>query len=221
MGRRKITVIHASRVSIEPLNGYYPKEMPELEITNLLDDGIMGLFSAGDMPVAMRRLRDMISVGHEVYGAELAMLACSAVPRSDLEELRAAASIPVLKIDEPMAHNAVRTGRRIGVIVTFPPTQNITHALLTEAAAEEGIEIRMSDELVPEALHAVLSGDRASHARLLTAAAERLVGCGVEAIVLPQVSMAHLVPVLRQQTGLPIFSSLETSLAELRQKLAM
>ena len=221
MGRRKITLIHASRASLDPLNGYYPRQMPALEITNLLDDGIMGLFSLGDMDLAKRRLSEMISVARDFYSAELALLACSAVPRQELEELRASASIPVLKIDEPMARAAVQTGKRIGVIVTFPPTQQITHELLREAAAEAGREIEMIDELVPEALHAVLGGDRSTHDRLLTAAATRLSNEGVEAVVLAQVSMAHLVPVLQKQTGLPIFSSLETSLAEVRQKLAL
>lgn len=221
MGRRKITLIHASRASVDPLNGYYPRQMPELDITNLLDDGIIGLFSVGDMGLAKRRLVDMIAVGREVYKAELALLACSAVPRDDLAELRASAEIPLLKIDEPMARAAIRAGRRIGVIVTFPPTQQVTHDLLRAAAGDAGCEIDMCDQLVPEALHALLRGDKATHDRLLTAAAEKL-GCeGVDAIVLAQVSMGHLVPVLGKQTGLPIFSSLETSMAEVRRVLAL
>ena len=147
--------------------------------------------------------------------------ACWAVPREDLAELRASAAIPLLKIDEPMAREAIRAGNRIGVIVTFPPTQDVTHALLRNAAGDAGCEIEMIDQLVPDALHALLRGDKATHDRLLTAAAEKLAGDGVEAIVLAQVSMGHLVPTLGKQTGLPIFSSLETSLAEVRRVLAM
>jgi hypothetical protein len=40
-----------------------------------------------------------------------------------------------------------------------------------------------------------------------------------EALVLAQVSMAHLVAPLRARTGRPVFSSLETSLAALREAL--
>ena len=218
---RIITLIHASRASVAPLNSYYPKHAPELQITNLLDDGVMRLFASGGMDVAKRRLAEMIAVGRDTYGAELALLSCSAAPRPVMEELRAAAGIPVLKIDEPMARLAVQSGTRIGVIVTFPPTQAITHALLRDAAAEAGNSIEMVDELAPKAVEALLAGDAATHDRLLAEAAGRLATQKVDAIVLAQVSMAHLAPGLKQRTGLPVLSSLETSLVEVRQRLRL
>ncbi|MCW5977619.1 MAG: hypothetical protein KIT09_06060 [Bryobacteraceae bacterium] len=221
MGRRKITLVHASRASVEPLNGYYPRRMPELEITNLLDDGVMGLFSSGDMPLARRRLSEMIAVGRDVYHAEIAVLACSAVPRREMDEIRAASPIPVLKVDEPMARAAVHAGERIGVIVSFPPTQQTTHSLLRDACDDERRQIEIIDELVPEALHAMLAGDKATHDRLLTAAAQQLAERGADAIVLAQVSMAHLVWRLEEQVRRPVFSSLETSLDEVRRRLAL
>jgi Asp/Glu/hydantoin racemase len=219
MAKRKITLIHASQASLAPLNGYYPKEAPELDITNLLDDGVMKLFRSGEMRIATRRLADMIATGRDVYGADLALLSCSAVTRPALEELRAGAGIPLLKIDGPMARLAVTAGRRIGVIVTFPPTQAVTRELLEDAAAGKPLEI--VDELIPEAVEAILAGDQATHDQLLTAAAGRLAEKQVDAIVLAQVSMAHLVPVLKERTRLPVFSSLETSLVEVRRMLGI
>lgn len=217
--KRNITLIHASRASIAPLNGYYPKEAPELEITNLLDDGVMKLFRAGEMQLATERLADMIATGRDVYGAELALLSCSAVTRPALEQLRAGSVIPLLKIDEPMTRLAVDAGSRIGVIVTFPPTQAVTHQLLNDAAADKPLDL--VDALIPEAVEAILAGDQATHDRLLTAAAADLAAQGVDAIVLAQVSMAHLVAPLKERTRLPVFSSLETSLVEVRRILSI
>ncbi len=219
MPKRNITLIHASRASLAPLNDYYPRHAPELQITNLLDDGIMRLFQSGEIAAATRRLAEMIATGRDTYGAELAVLCCSAVTPAALAELRAGARIPLLKIDEPMARRAIQAGQRIGVIVSFPPTLPVTRRLLEDAAAGRPLEVL--EELLPKAVEALLAGDRATHDRLLADAALRLAARRVDAIVLAQVSMAHLVDPLRHQTGLPVFSSLETSLVEVGRILGI
>ena len=54
---------------------------------------------------------------------------------------------------------------------------------------------------------------------MLIGAAQRLALEQVQGIVLAQASMAHLVPEMKSCTGLPVFSSLETSLVEVRKAL--
>jgi Asp/Glu/hydantoin racemase len=219
--KHKIVLIHASRASLDPLMRCYPRAAPEIGIVNLLDDGVMGLFASGGNDAAVRRLADMIRTGREVYAAELALLCCSAVTRSMLEELRSSAAIPVVKIDVPMAAAAVRAGSRIGVIVTFPPTLPVTRSLLAEAADEAGAAIEVREALVPDALDALLAGDAATHDRLLLEAGGRLAEEGAEVIVLAQVSMAHLVEPLRARARRPVLSSLETSLLAVRAVLGL
>jgi Asp/Glu/hydantoin racemase len=219
--KRRIVLIHASRASLDPLMSYYPRAAPELEITNLLDDGLMRLFARDAAEAATDRLAGMIGAGRDVHGAELALLCCSAVTRPMLGSLRAGAGIPVLKIDEPMAQAAVRAGGRIGLIVSFPPTLAITRALVEEAAREADAGIGIDAELLPEAVEALLAGDRPTHDRLLLDAAGRLQSRGAEVIVLAQVSMAHLVEPARARTGLAVFSSLETSLVAVRRALGI
>jgi Asp/Glu/hydantoin racemase len=219
--KRNITLIHASRASVDPLMRYYPQAAPELEITNLLDDGVMRMFAENRMDIANRRLAEMIATGRDLYGGELALLCCSAVTGPMLEELQARTGIPVLKIDIPMTRLAVREGSRVGVIVTFPPTQAITRKLLEEAAAEAGQNIEMEFELEPRAVQAILAGDRDTHDRILLEAGERLGRKGVHSVVLAQVSMAHLVEPLHELLGVPVFSSLETSLVAVRQELGL
>ncbi len=221
MTERKIVLIHASRASVEPLMRHYPAAAPELSIVNLLDDGVMDLFAQGENALATRRLAEMITTGRAFYGAELALLCCSAVTNGMMEELEERAGIPLLKIDVPMTRMAVEAGSRIGVVVTFPPTQAITHALLKEAAAQAGRPVELLDELQPGAVEAILAGDRETHDRILLDAGGRLASREAEAIVLAQVSMAHLVGPMKARTGLPVFSSLETSLVAVKEKLGL
>lgn len=177
----------------------------------------MGLFAAGEFGRANERLLEMIRTGASVYGAQAALVSCSAVSTADTKALQAASPIPVLKIDEPMAALAVARSHHLGLLVTFPPTLPLSERLLRETAAPG--ELTLRSELVPEAIAALLAGDAQRHEDLLVVAAERLAGQGIEALVLAQVSMGPLVPLLERRLGIPVYSSLETSLAALRQLL--
>jgi Asp/Glu/hydantoin racemase len=200
---------------------FYGAAAPELEITNLLDDGLLRLLAAQDLKTTQARLADMLRVAVETYRAELALVTCSSVPMEMVKELAAAhARVPVLKIDYPMAQAAARAGRRVGVAATFPPTLAPTRRLLTNAAEEAGTEIEIVEEVAPAAYDALLAGDAARHDELLAAAVERLARQDVATIVLAQVSMARTLPLLAARIGVPVLSSLHTSLAAVRARLA-
>jgi hypothetical protein len=198
--KRRIALIHAVPAAIGPLVQYYSEAAPELDLYNLLDDGLTRLFALDDASRAHHRLAEMIAAARDTYQAELALLTCSAVPRPALEALRAAAGIPVLKIDEPMAQAAVKAGRRLGVIVAFPPTVETARRLLLDA--DPSVELTI--ELVPDLA-------------AIPAAAQRL--ASLDAIVLAQLSMAPLAPGLRRRLPILIFTSLDTSLAAVREAL--
>jgi len=217
--KRRVVFIHTSPAAIAPLMQFYGEAAPELEITNLLDDGLLRFFAAQRMEDAQRRLAEMIRTAREVYDAELAMITCSAVPGAMLRRLRGAAGFPVLKIDDPMARLAARAGRKIGVAVTFPPTLETTTKLLNGVAAEAGVAIEILPEVAPEAYQALLAGDHQRHDDLLLAAIERLAEQRVDAIVLAQVSMARILPRLEGRVSVPVLSSLDTSLAAIRETL--
>ena len=218
---KKVAFIHASPAALAPLAQYYREAAPDLEITNLLDDGLLGRFAAGEWANVERRLAEMLATARDAYGVQAALLTCSAVPRDTLERLRRGAGLPVLKIDESLARAAVRAGRRIGVVVTFPPTLEVNRALLEEAAAEAGVAIEILPRLVPEAYEALLAGDAAAHDQQVLAAVEELAVHDVEVIVLAQVSMARVLPQIEGRVAVPVLSSLQTSLAALRELSAV
>ncbi|HYG82052.1 MAG TPA: hypothetical protein VD861_16760, partial [Pyrinomonadaceae bacterium] len=138
MTKRKVALIHTSPAAIGPLMQFYTEAAPELEITNLLDDGLLRLLAAKEIATAEGRLAEMIRAAVETYGAELAMITCSSVSKEMVERLAGGFALPILKIDYPMARQAVRAGTKIGVAATFPPTLVPTTQLINEAAAEAG-----------------------------------------------------------------------------------
>ena len=217
--KHNIAFIHASPAAIPPLMQFYSGAAPDLRITNLLDDGLLRLFAGGSFAVAENRLREMLAAARDVYAAELAMLTCSAVPRPVLDRLRALTRIPVLKIDEPMARRAVAMGKRIGVVVTFSPTGELARKLLLDTAAELGREIDLDVEVLPEAYSALLAGDNDTHDRLLLAGIQGVAARQVDVVVLAQVSMARVLARAIAAVSVPILSSIETSLAAIREAI--
>src|SRR5436305_578413 len=131
-----VSSLHTSPAAIGPLVQHYREQPPDLEITNQLDDGLVRLLAAGRADTVEARLHDVLSAARDVYGARLCMVTCSSVTPAIMAGLASSAGMPLFKIDAPMAAEAVRSGRPIAVVMTFPPTQDPTSRLLEGAAAE-------------------------------------------------------------------------------------
>ncbi|HEX8338153.1 MAG TPA: aspartate/glutamate racemase family protein [Pyrinomonadaceae bacterium] len=218
--KRSVAFIHTSPAAVGPLMQFYAEAAPELEITNLLDDGLLRLLAAGRARDVRRRLEEMLRAAAETYGPELAMVTCSSVSKETADSLARGFPFPVLKIDYPMARRAVHAGRRVGVAATFPPTLVPTSKLLLDAASEAGTEIEIVEEVAHGAYDALLSNDTATHDGLLAEAVENLQNKDVSTVVLAQVSMARALPLLSARARVPVLTSLHTSLEAVREALA-
>jgi Asp/Glu/hydantoin racemase len=117
------------------------------------------------------------------------------------------AAVPVLRVDQPMADQAVRTGRRIGVIATLPTTLNPTTDLVRRRAQAAGKEIELTARLCAGAFDALMAGDGARHDAIVAAALRELTA-QVDVIVLAQASMARVVDTLTpEERTVPILAS--------------
>lgn len=204
--------IHASLAAVEPVTRFFRKKAPALEPVNLLDDGLLRLLASADENKALERFHEMIRAAREAHGARLVLLTCSAVPRGMLDDLRASAGIPVLKIDEPLARAAVETGKSLGILVTFPAALETTRRLLLDVAAKLGRTVELVPEVVPHAYEALLAGEPEKHDALVLEAIHGLASRNVDAIVLAQVSMARVLDRVEAQVSIPVLSSLQSSL---------
>ena len=219
--KRSVAFIHTSPAAIGPLMQFYAGAAPELEITNLLDDGLLRLLAAGRAVDVRRRLEEMLRAAAETYEPELAMVTCSSISQEMTTALARDFNFPVLKIDYPMARRAVGAGRRIGVAATFQPTLVPTSKLLREAAKEVGREIEIVEEAAPGAYTALLANDTATHDELLLQAVENLQHKDVSVVVLAQVSMARTLPLIEPGARVPVLTSLHTSLEAIREALGL
>jgi len=211
--KTRLAFLHTSPPAIAPLMQYYGREAAEFGIVNLLDDGILDHFRSGDEAAAENALGELLDRAHGSYGVKAVLVTCSSVSAAMLASLQRRSPVPLLKVDVPMAEEAIRRGKRIGVAYTFAPTLGPTTSLFSGRA-----ELRPL--LIGGAYDALLASDPEAHDRLVLAGLETLRETGVEVIVLAQVSMARVVLQLRPDFGVPVLSSLETSLRAIREALA-
>ena len=113
---------------------------------------------------------------------------------------------PVLKIDDPMAAEAVRSGTRIGLLCTASSTVEPSSALLRAHATQQGREVSITPLVQPDAYAALMAGDRARHDEIMSGAARDLAGCS-DVLVLAQASLAHLQEDLNAALPVPVLAS--------------
>ena len=124
-----------------------------------------------------------------------------------METAAALVSVPVLRVDQPMAEQAVQMSRKIGVLATLPTTLEPTADLIRRCAVKAGKEIDLTSRLCAGAFDALMSGNATQHDALVAAALKELVS-QVEVVVLAQASMARVVEGLAAEArSVPILSS--------------
>src|SRR3954453_10169770 len=119
----RITLVHALKHSIGPIEASFARLWPDARLMNLLDDSLSAdLARDGKLTDAMtERFR---SIGRYVTstGSDAILFTCSAFGPCIEAVAREHAPMPVLKPNEAMVQQAAARGRRIGLLATFAPT---------------------------------------------------------------------------------------------------
>src|SRR6478736_9139000 len=184
----RITLVHALKHSIVPIEAAFAKLWPDARLMNLLDDSLSADLSRdGGLSAAMTER--FLALGRYAAGtgSDAILFTCSAFGPCIEAVARAHAPMPVLKPNEAMIEQAVARGRRIGLLSTFAPT-------LVSMPPEFPSSVELVPKLVEGALAALDRGDRAEHDRLVAEASKALRDCDL--IALAQYSLApaaHLV----------------------------
>ena len=187
---------------------------PGVQVYNIMDDSLLAesLEHGGATPAVLKRIQFYV-LAAEAMGADVAMCSCTTVG----EAVRAArfyASIPVFNIDEPMAREAVRQGRRIGVVATVPTSPAATVRQLERAAQEAGRSIQIKIALNERAFQHLQKGEMESHNELVHEEMDRLAR-SVDVLALGQISLAQI----RHKTRVPVLQVGHSGLAEARRLL--
>lgn len=155
-------------------------------------------------------------------GAHAVLVTCSSIGNA-VELAAANAPIPVLRVDAPMAAEAVAEALRVGgrsgriaVLATLSATLGPTGQLIQRAVDASSAEVGVTVTVVEGAVAARESGDQATHDALISAAV-LAVAEQVDVVVLAQASMARAVAGL--SVTVPILTSPGTGIAALLSAL--
>ncbi|QPP05541.1 Asp/Glu/hydantoin racemase [Streptomyces bathyalis] len=167
----------------------------------------------GQLPRTTARLAAYVTHA-EAAGARAVLVTCSSIGPA-AEAARALVGIPVLRVDDPMAAEAVRAGPRIAVLATLDSTLAPTADLVRRHADAQGVRAVVTTTTCPGAYEARLAGDAGEHDRLIAQEARRLAS-GHDVLVLAQASMSAAVGALGEDgTGIPVLTSPRSGTAQL------
>ncbi len=202
----RIVAVHTAIALVESITKLFKEHLPEVTLNHIVDDSLIQEVIAKNKvtPAVRKRLFNYYFAAIDA-GANVIFNICSSV--GEIAELaRSFISIPILKIDDPMAIEAVETASRIGVLATLPTTLNPTINLLKNKAKERSKNINIIEGLAEGAFQAVMSGDSETHDNLILRASEKIAD-QVDLIVLAQGSMARMEEKLAEVSGKKVLSS--------------
>src|ERR1700710_138092 len=151
----RITLVHALKHSIVPIESSFAKLWPDARLMNLMDDSLSAdLARDGGLSDAMTNR--FLGLGRYAAGtgSDAILFTCSAFGPCIEAVARAHAPMPVLKPNAAMIEQAIARGRRIGLLSTFAPT-------LVSMPPEFPKGIEIVPKLAAGALAALDRGDRA------------------------------------------------------------
>jgi hypothetical protein len=206
----RITLIHALKHSIVPIEASFARLWPQARLMNLLDDSLSAdLARDGGLSDAMTARFLNLGCYATSTGSDAILFTCSAFGPCIEAVARAHAPMPVLKPNEAMIEQAARA-RRVGLLSTFAPT-------LASMPPEFPASVELVPKLAEGALAALDRGDRAEHDRLVVQASKDLRDCDV--IALAQYSMAPAADLVAQATGRPVLTTPDSAVTKLKKML--
>jgi hypothetical protein len=207
----RISLVHALKHSIVPIEAAFAKLWPEARLMNLLDDSLSAdLARDGALTDAMTERFLKLGRYAAGTGSDAILFTCSAFGPCIEAVARVHAPMPVLKPNEAMIEQAVTRGRRIGLLSSFPPT-------LASMPREFPHGIEIVPKLAEGAMAALDRGDRATHDRLVVEASRDLQNCDL--IALAQYSMAPAAELVAEASGRPVVTTPDSAVLKLKKML--
>jgi Asp/Glu/hydantoin racemase len=205
--------VHTVLTLAPTFNALADELVPEAERFHIADESLLGVTRrTGSLtPATRRRVLGYVESAAEA-GADLVVVTCSSIGPA-VDASRDFVPVPVLRIDEPMADEAVRIGSRVGVLATLSTTLEPT----AELVERRGNGVEVVSHLCDGAFDALQAGDLERHDELIRHGLRGLEP-QVDVVVLAQASMARVVDAL--QTTVPVLSSPRLGMQRVAELLA-
>ncbi|SFC45511.1 Aspartate/glutamate racemase [Zunongwangia mangrovi] len=206
---KKLALIHTSATLVPIFQDLVDKYLKnkDIKVFNIVDDSLIkNTIERNELtPDTSRRVVNYVGSAEEA-GADYIMVTCSSIGAA-VESSESLTSVPVLRVDRPMADKAVAEGTKIGVVATLPTTLEPTSDLVRRRALAAGKEIELTSKLCEGAFEALMGGNPEEHDQKVAAALKELAE-KVDVILLAQASMARVVDQLDEaDKKVPILAS--------------
>ncbi|NBM20210.1 aspartate/glutamate racemase family protein [Streptomyces sp. GC420] len=183
-----LALLHTSPVHVPVFDALRDLGHPGLELRHLVDEELLEEARAEGPGAGAVAARVAALLGQAAAaGAGAVLCTCSTIGAA-AESAGTRAGIPVLRVDRPMAAEAVALGSRIVVAAALESTLAPTTALIEEEAERAGRAVRVRTLLAPGAWELFTAGDRAGYLAAVAAAVGT--AADADAVVLAQASMA-------------------------------
>ncbi len=187
---RTLSFLHTSPVHIPTFRALLADLAPEIPARHVVDESLLSEACAmGEVTSALRtRIRGTLQVMEEL-GASVILCTCSTIG-AVVEELHDSSAADLLRIDRPMAQEAVARGSRIIAAATLATTLKPTRELITSAASHAHKEVEIIDLLCDQAWAHFERGDQSAYLQEVARQMQHAAMLG-DVIVLAQASMAR------------------------------
>ena len=149
-------------------------------------------------------------------GADAILNLCSSVGEvaDAAQDIGKYTGVPIVRVDEEMCREAVRLGKRIGVMATLPTTLEPTKNTILRVAREMNRHVELVDALVDGAFGL----DQGQFKALMTEYAGKIAD-QVDVILFARGSMAYCEEYIHEKYGKPVLSSPRFGAAALKEAL--
>ena len=214
---RRIVLIHAVTVAVQPITDAFHKLWPAAECVNVLDDSLSVDRGKVDQltPLLFDRFAALTSYAR-LIGADGVLFTCSAFGPA-IDTVARDAPFPVLKPNEAMYEAALERGDRVGMVATFAPAVAPMEQEFCELAAQKGSRAKIATVCVADAMAALNRGDPAAHNALVAEAARSLHDCDV--VMLAQFSTSRAEDETARAVDVPVLSSPGSAVRKLKNLL--
>jgi len=218
----RIALIHALRDSMVPIWDAFAEGWPQATAFNLLDDSLSSdLAAEGHLSQAMvDRFLTLARYAQQTVTTkgktDAILFTCSAFGPA-IDAVKHDRDIPVLSPNEAAFEQALTIGGRVGLVVTFPPSEKSLSDELKKAANEQSISLEVGTVVAHGALESLQAGDTEAHDALIADAAATL--GDATCIILGQFSMARASRTVEARTDVPVITTPAAAVSHLRELL--
>ena len=174
---KTLALIHTSMVFVNVetmMKDMFAEVMPDVRLVNIVDDSLLpDVMETGVINDEVQKRMSAYVRAAEDTGADAVLSLCSSLGPT-IDPTRDSATIPVIKIDDPMTRRAVELGVNIGVMAIVPTTLGPTIDLINENADSMGKDITVHDRLVEGAFQILMVGDKDRHDQMVIDTAREL-----------------------------------------------